>query len=227
MYLKRFFILLGTLPLFFYGCNDDNPANADNASKPEMDIMISPQSGLSYGDKVSLTGTLTDEKNLKMYTILLKDGNETELYRKEQMLLGQSFQMDETFSIPLPKNAEAGNLKVEMILENSRNGAAIQSFDLTSLPVPTFNKLYLLLGNKSVVELLPNGGIFEVEETFPANIKGIISPTPTNTGLYWGTSNGEIQTMAKDSILIGSDIEAFCKITFNPKTFELLSLIHI
>lgn len=31
-----------------------------------MDIMISPQSGLSYGDKVSLTGTLTDEKNLKM-----------------------------------------------------------------------------------------------------------------------------------------------------------------
>ena len=32
-----------------------------------------------------------------MYTILLKDGNETELYRKEQMLLGQSFQMNETF----------------------------------------------------------------------------------------------------------------------------------
>lgn len=32
-----------------------------------------------------------------------KDGNETELYRKEQMLLGQSFQMNETFSIPLPK----------------------------------------------------------------------------------------------------------------------------
>ena len=27
--------------------------------------------------------------------------------------------------------------------------------------------------------------------------------------------------MAKDSILIGGDIEASCKITFNPKTFEL------
>mgnify|MGYP002791739938 FL=1 len=222
MSLKRFFILsLGILPLFFYGCDDDNPANADNAPKPEMDIMISPQSGLSYGDKVSLTGTLTDEKNLKMYTILLKDGNETELYRKEQMLLGQSFQMNETFSIPLPKNAEIGDFKVEMILENSRDGKAIQSFDLTSLQVPTFNKLYLLLGNKSVVELLPNGDVFEVEETFPANVKGIISPTPANTGLYWGTSNGEIQTMAKDSILIGGDIEASCKITFNPKTFEL------
>ena len=52
MSLKRFFILsLGILPLFFYGCDDDNPANADNAPKPEMDIMISPQSGLSYGDK--------------------------------------------------------------------------------------------------------------------------------------------------------------------------------
>lgn len=222
MSLKRFFILLlSILPLFFYGCDDDDPANDDNAPKPEMNIVVSPQSGLSYGDKVSITGTLTDEKNLKMYTILLKDGNETELYRKEQMLLGQSFQMNESFSIPLPKNAEVGNFKVEMLLENSRNGEAVQSFDLTSLQVPTFNKLYLLLGNKSVVELSKNGDIFEVEETFPAKIKGIISPTPTNTGLYWGSSKGEIQTMAKDSIVIGGDIEASCKITFNPKTFEL------
>lgn len=222
MSLKRFFILLlGILPLFLYGCDDDDPANADNAPKPEMSIMVSPQSGLSYGDKVSITGTLTDEKNLKMYTILLKDGNETELYRKEQMLLGQSFQMNESFSIPLPQNAEVGNFKIEMILENSRDGETIQSFDLTSLQVPTFDKLYLLLGNKSVVELSRNGDIFEVEETFPAKIKGIISPTPTNTGLYWGSSKGEIQTMARDSIVIGGDIEASCKITFNPKTFEL------
>ena len=51
---------------------------------------------------------------------------------------------------------------MEMILENSRNGKAIQSFDLTSLQVPTFNKLYLLLGNKSVVELLPNGDVFDI-----------------------------------------------------------------
>lgn len=222
MSLKRFFILLlSILPLFFYGCDDDDPANADNAPKPEMNIVVSPQSGLSYGDKVSITGTLIDEKNLKMYTILLKDGNETELYRKEQMLLGQSFQMNESFSIPLPKNAEVGNFKVEMLLENSRNGEAVQSFDLTSLQVPTFNKLYLLLGNKSVIELSKNGDVFEVEETFPAKIKGIISPTPTNTGLYWGSSKGEIKTMAKDSIVIGGDIEASCKITFNPKTFEL------
>lgn len=106
---------------------------------------------------------------------------------------------------------------MEMILENSRDGKAIQSFDLTSLQVPTFNKLYLLLGNKSVVELLPNGDVFEVEETFPANVKGIISPTPANTGLYWGTSNGEIQTMAKDSILIGGDIEASCKLHLTPR----------
>lgn len=222
MSLKRIFILLsGILPFFFCGCDDDDTANADNAPKPEMNIMLSPQSGLSYGDKVSVTGTLTDEKNLKMYTILLKDGNETELYRKEQMLLGQSFQINESFSIPLPKNAEVGNFKVEMILENSRNEEAVQSFDLTSLQVPTFNKLYLLLGNKSVVELSQNGDVFEVEETFPAKIKGIISPSPTNTGFYWGTSKGEIQTIAKDSIVIGGDIEASCKITFNPKTFEL------
>ncbi|MCD8181800.1 MAG: hypothetical protein LUE99_00500 [Bacteroides sp.] len=219
---KLSILLLGLLPLFFCGCDDDDSVGTDNAPKPEMSLAVSPQTGLHYGDKVSITGTLTDEKNLQMYTILLKDANETELYRKEQMLLGQSFQMSEQFSIPpLPKNATVGNFKVEVVLENSRKGEAIESFDLTSLQVPTFNKLYLLLGNKSVVELSPNGDVFEAEETFPANIKGIISPTPTNTGLYWGTNNGEIQTMAKDSILIGSNIEASCKVTFNPKTFEL------
>lgn len=67
-------------------------------------------------------------------------------------------------------------------------------------------------------ELYPNGDVFEADETFPANIKGIISPTPTNTMAYIGESvNGEIQTMDKDSIIIGGDIEASCKITFNPK----------
>ena len=41
MSLKKFFILsLGILPLFFYGCDDDNPANADNAPKPEIDLSL-------------------------------------------------------------------------------------------------------------------------------------------------------------------------------------------
>ena len=88
------------------------------------------------------------------------------------MLLGQSFQMNETFSIPLPKNAEIGDFKVEMIFGKQPGRKGHTKFDLTSLQVPTFNKLYLLLGNKSVVELLPNGDVFEVEETFPANVKG-------------------------------------------------------
>lgn len=222
MYPRKLYIpLLGLLPLFLYGCDDDDAAPTDNVPKPEMNITVSPQSNLSYGDKVYVTGTLTDEKNLKMYTILLKDTEETELYRKEQMLLGQSFHMNENFSIPLPKNAETGNLHVEVILENSRNGESVQNIELTSLQVPTFRRLYLLLGNKSVVELSPNGDVFEAEETFPPHIKGIISTTPTGTGLYWGTSNGEIRTMVKDSIMIGGDIEASCKITFNPRTFEL------
>ena len=109
-----------------------------------------------------------------MYTILLKDGNDTELYRKEQMLLGQSFQMNDTFSIPLPKNAEEGTLKVEVILENSRNGEAVQSFDLTSLQVPTFNRLYLLLGNKSVVELLSLIHIFKSLTSLASKSAGLL-----------------------------------------------------
>ncbi|MFR5959562.1 MAG: hypothetical protein ACLUHA_09965 [Bacteroides stercoris] len=110
MSLKRFFILsLGILPLFFYGCDDDNPANADNAPKPEMDIMISPQSGLSYGDKVLLT-YINDEKNQKC-TLILKDGMKQNFIVKSRCYPGQSFQMNETFSIPLPKTyrLQSGN----------------------------------------------------------------------------------------------------------------------
>lgn len=221
MYLKKIcIVLLAVLPLFCCGCSDDDPVVADGP-KPEMNINVSPQTGLAYGDKITVSGTLTDTRNLKMYTIRLKDKNGTVLLQKEQMLLGQSFQMNETLSIPLPQNAQVENLQAEVTLENTRNGKEIQSAELSSLQIPAFDKLYLLLGNKSVVELLPNGDVFEAEDFFPANVKGIISTTPSNTGLYWGTTEGAIQTMARDSILIGGDLEASCKITFNPKTFEL------
>lgn len=221
MQLKKLFIFMATaLPLLFCGCSDDDQTVADG-SKPEMSVFVSPQAGLTYGDKISVSGTLTDERNLKMYTISLKDKNENILLRKEQMLLGQSFQMFENLFIPLPANAQVDDLQVEIELENTRNGIEVQTFKLSSLQVPTFDKLYLLLGNKSVVELYPNGDVFEAEDFFPANVKGIISVSPSSNGLYWGTNKGQIQTMAKDSILIGSDLEASCKITFNPKTFEL------
>lgn len=223
MSIKHFIISLSVaLPFICWGCSDDDdPANAEiNSPKPGLNVIVSPQSGLCYGDQITVSGTLTDDRNLDMYTIILKNGDE-ELYRKEQMLLGQSFQMNERITLPMPKDAGVGNFQVEVNLRNTQHGETSQVFELTSLQVPTFDKLYLLLSNKTVIELLPNGDTFECDETFPANIKGIISTTPSNSGLYWGSKDGEIQTMVSDSILIGTDVEASCKVSFNPKTFAL------
>ncbi|MCC8170187.1 MAG: hypothetical protein LIP00_00050 [Parabacteroides sp.] len=221
MDIKRCFILLfGVVPLLCGGCSDDEP-QAVEGPKPEMNVLVSPQSGLAYGDKITVSGTLADARNLKMYTIRLKDPGGNVVLQKEQMLLGQSFQLYETLSIPLPADAQAADLQVEVTLDNTRNGRETQTFELPSLRVPVFEKLYLVLGNKSVVELSKNGDVFEAEEFFPANVKGIIATNPANTGLYWGVTGGKIQTMAKDSIPIGGDLEASCKITFNPRTFEL------
>ena len=208
------------LPLLF-SCSEEENSIVSNGIKPEMDIMIYPQSGLKYGDKITISGEMTDARNLKMYSIILKDAVGTIISQKDQMLLGTSFQMNETLFIPLPKEAKPADLTVEVSLKNTQEETIVEAASLSSLQVPTFDKLYLILSNNSTVELIRNGDLFNAEAFFPANVKGIISTTPTNSGLYWGTNKGEIQTMGRDSISIGTDIEASCKLSFNPKTFEL------
>lgn len=221
MNIKTFFIVyLLMLPLLF-ACSDEDKSVAGDGIKPEMNLAVYPLTGLKYGDKITVTGELTDVRNLKMYSIALKDMNGTVLSRKDQMLLGTSFQMQESLSIPLPPNAQTGDLQVEVTLENTHDGIEVQTFTLPSLKVPEFEKLYLILGNNSVVELMQNGDVFEVEDFFPARIKGYISTSTSTNGLYWGMNKGEIQSMGRDSILIGGDLEASCKLTFNPKTFAL------
>lgn len=221
MNIRRFVIAcLLTLPLLF-SCSDEEQSVAGDGVKPEMDLAVFPLTGLKYGDKITVAGTLTDVRNMKMYSIALKDGNGTVLSRKDQMLLGTSFQMQESLFIPMPPHAQGGDLQVEVSLENTHGGTEVQTFTLPSLRVPEFEKLYLILGNNSVVEMLPNGDVFEAEDFFPARVKGYISTTSSTNGLYWGQTKGEIQSMGRDSILIGGDLEASCKLTFNPKSFEL------
>lgn len=208
------------LPLLM-ACSDEDKTVAGDGVKPEMDLAVYPLTSLKYGDKITVAGTLTDVRNLKMCSIALKDMNGTVLSRKDQMLLGTSFQMQESLYIPMPPNAQAGDVQVEVTLENTHGGVEVQSFTLPSIRVPEFDKLYLILGNNSVVELMQNGDVFEAEDFFPARVKGFISTTTSVNGLYWGMNKGEIQAMGRDSILIGGDLEASCKLTFNPKTFAL------
>lgn len=221
--MKKIFNILFTMLIILSlcCCKNDNNIVVGNGSKPKVEIILTPESNIKYGDKLFISGILADERNLEKYIINLKDKDNNILVQKYQMLLGQSFQMNDQILIPLPQNAKSSDLEVEVNVYNTSKGIETKCFELSNVQVPEFEKLYLILGNNSVITMNKNGDSFEAEETFPAGIKGIISTTTSKNGIYWGMDNGIIKSMAKDSLIIGSDIDASCKISFNPKTFEL------
>ena len=209
----------------FAGCSDNNEENISNdktGPKPGIDLVMTP-ADYKYGDKVSVTGLLTDDRNLEHYEMLLLNSRGDTLATKYQMLLGQQFNMDDFIQIPLPKNASADDLRLVVKLDNTRNGEAVQTFDLPAVSVPTFELLNLVLGNGNIIELMKSGDVFTTptEQVFPAGVKGLISTTTGKNGIYWGTRNSEIATMARDSITIGGDVESSFTVSFNPRTFEL------
>ena len=215
------------LPLAFalVGCSDNNDAISmeKNGPKPQMELQVTPQDGLLYGDKVNVSGQMTDERNLEQYVITITNAAGDTLVRKQQSLLGQSFNLNTDLLVALPKNAKTENLRLRVRLDNTRNGELIQDFDLTNVSAPTFTQLYLFLSTGEVYPLTKNGDEFTVADDifFPANTKGIVAATADNSGIYWGTTAGEIATMGKDSIVIGADVDASFKVSFNPVTFEL------
>ena len=178
--------------------------------KPQMELQVTPQDGLLYGDKVNVSGQMTDERNLEQYVITITNAAGDTLVRKQQSLLGQSFNLNTDLLVALPKNAKTENLKLRVRLDNTRNGELIQDFDLTNVSAPTFTQLYLFLSTGEVYPLTKNGDEFTVADDifFPANTKGIVAATADNSGIYWGTTAGEIATMGKDSIVIGADVDA-------------------
>lgn len=221
---ELYFLMMVFTTLLCISCSDDENvvSNEKNGPKPNMNLVISPQEGLNYGDKVNISGPMTDKKNLDEYNIYLMDSKGDTLATKNQMLLGQSFNMNDYLQIPLPKNASPDNLSLGVKLDNTRNGEMVQTFNLIKVGVPSFGTLHLILSNGQIIDLVKNGDIYEspVENVFPANIKGIISTTTSKNGIYWGSSNGEVASMAKDSIVVGGDTEASFTVAFNPITFE-------
>ncbi|EEX52917.1 hypothetical protein HMPREF6745_1650 [Prevotella sp. oral taxon 472 str. F0295] len=215
------------LPLAFalVGCSDnDNAISMEkNGPKPAMELQVTPQDGLLYGDKVNVSGLMTDERNLEQYVMTITNGAGDTLVRKQQSLLGDTFHVNTDLLVALPKNAKTENLKLQVRLDNTRNGELVQTFDLTNVSAPVFTNLYLFLSTGEMYPLTKNGDEFSVADDifFPANTKGIVAATPDNSGIYWGMKDGEITTMAKDSIVIGADVDASFKVSFNPVTFEL------
>lgn len=223
---KKNILFVCLLALLMGACSDDDNNEQQvgkNGPKPAMDLLVSPEGGLRYGDRISVTGLMTDERNLDHYELLLTNGAGDTLATKYQMLLGQEFTCDDYIQIPLPKDARTDDLMLEVKLENTRNGEVSEQFDLPAVGLPVFDVLYLVLGNGQVVDLVRRGDVFETpsEFVFPANVKGIISTTTSKSGIWWGMSGGEIASMARDSILIGGDVEASFTVAFNPVTFEL------
>ena len=216
MFKPIFYSLVLPLAIALVGCSDNNEViNMEkNGPKPTMDLHITPQDGLVYGEKVNVSGLMTDERNLEQYVITITNSAGDTLVRKQQSLLGQSFNVNTDLLVSLPKNAKTENLKLRVRLDNSRNGEAVEEFDINNVSAPTFDQLYLFLSTGEVYPLVKNGDEFSVADDifFPANTKGIVASTPDNSGMYWGASNGEITTMAKDSIVIGADIDASFKV---------------
>ena len=226
--LNLYMLLL--MAMFFTACsdNDDEISNEKDGPKPTLNITASPQSGLSYGDNIYVSGLMSDERNLEHYEMILTNSDGDTLTTKYQMLLGQEFNCNDNIQIPLPKDATTGDLKLQVKLDNTRNGEEVQSFDITGVGRPAFETLHLVLSNGQIVDLIQNGDVYETvsENVFPAGIKGIISTTTSKSGIWWGTTNGEIASMAKDSITIGGDVESSFTVAFNPYTFELTTGEH-
>lgn len=214
--------LIGIIFLFaaLMACSDNDEENMET-SKPAIDISISPQQGLNFGDQISVAGMIMDDRNLEMYTINIFDQADNLLVEKTQMLLGKSFEVDENITIPLIAGATNTSLRLMFTLKNSRGGTDEKEFSVSNVNVPQFEQLFLILENNTSYEMTRNGNVFEVDNTFPANARGYFSTSPLRNGLFWGTTGGKIVSLGKDPIVVGHEIEASYKITFNPYTFDL------
>ena len=145
MFKPIFYSLVLPLAIALVGCSDNNEViNMEkNGPKPTMDLHITPQDGLVYGEKVNVSGLMTDERNLEQYVITITNSAGDTLVRKQQSLLGQSFNVNTDLLVSLPKNAKTENLKLRVRLDNSRNGEAVEEFDINNVSAPTFDQLYL------------------------------------------------------------------------------------
>lgn len=220
--MKIFNKLIGIIFLFtlFTACSD-NDESSSSLEKPSIDISISPQGGLNYGEELAVSGKVSDNRNLKLYTITLSDQADNILVEKTQMLLGKTFNVDEKIRIPLTPGATETSLKLKMTLKNSPGGIEEKEFSISNVTVPQFDRLFLILENNTSYEMTKNGDAFEIENTFPANARGYFSTAPTKTDLFWGTTAGKIASFGKDPIPVGHSTEGSYKITFNPYSFDL------
>ena len=113
--LKYLALMLVTTMLAFSACKKDEPD--PNAGKAKItDLAITPQSGLQYGDIVTLSGSFSDETGLKSYTVTMSNTSGV-IFEETKMLTGKTFNLNEALTIPLPKNAVAGDMTLSVTVK--------------------------------------------------------------------------------------------------------------
>lgn len=205
--------------ILFTSCKDDEPIDT-NAGKPKVEnLTLTPDGNLKYGDVVNISATFSDETGLRTYTIQISNASGL-IYEKTEMLTGKTFALNLDVPIPLPKNAVAGDMTINITVKNSGNQITSTDKVINNLALPTFESLYLFV-NSVAYPLSKNGNVFEVEDFFPASATAKIYANADKTGLYWGLDGTEIKALGSDEIVIGKETEEFFKISFNPISFEL------
>lgn len=217
--LKFLALLLLTTMLAFSACKKDEP-DPDAGKAKITNLAITPQSGLKFGDVVTLSGNFSDETGLKSYTVTMSNTSGV-IFEETKMLTGKTFNLGEALTIPLPKNAVAGDMTLSVTVKNSANLLTTQDITIAALALPTFNNLYLIINN-AVFTMTKNGNVFEVEDFIPATSVGKIYAKADKTGLSWGLDGANIIAMGTGDIVFGKATEEFFKISFNPVSFDLV-----
>jgi hypothetical protein len=203
----------------FTSCkNDDEPADP-NAGKAKIELQVTPDSNLKNGDVVTLSGSFSDDKGLRSYTITMSNSAGV-VYETTNMLTGKTFTINQSIPIALPKNAVAGDMTISVTVKNSDDAISTKDIVIKNVSVPTFDQLYLFI-NGTAYPMKKNGNVYEVEDFFPANAVGKIYSKSDKTGMAWGMEGSTIQAMGANDITVGKAAEEYYKITFNPVSFDL------
>lgn len=218
--LKYLALVLVTTMLAFSACKKDEEPDPNAGKAKITDLAITPQSGLKYGDVVTLSGNFSDETGLKSYTVTMSNSSGV-IFEETKMLTGKTFNLSEALTIPLPKNAVAGDMKLSVTVKNSANLLITQEITIAALALPTFDNLYLIINN-AVYPMTKNGNVFELEDFIPAASVGKIYAKSDKTGLSWGLDGQSIIAMGSGDITFGKQTEEYFKISFNPVSFDLV-----
>jgi hypothetical protein len=202
-----------------FACKKDETNDPSEGKATITGLAIDPQSGLQYGDIVNLTADFSDAIGLKSFTVKMSNTSGV-IFEETKMLTGKTFSLDEDLTIPLPKDAVAGDMTVSVTLKNSGDKLTTEEVVISDLSLPVINSLFVIINNK-VYTMTKNGDVFELEDFIPAGAVGKIYTSTDKTGLAWGLDGADIIAMGSGDITLGKETEEYFKISFNPVSFEL------